>query len=315
MSIKVAPSTSHLLLPLSPSFSFDCRRPVLPPLSFALPQPPPLTHDTAHQYLHQHSTNGLRTPPVDEMSTTYHQQVPATYDSHALRNYASAIAHPSRAKAMAATAANDARFVAAEYGRYASLQQHQMPYSQSRNAPLHSTPSDQSTKSTPASVVSAKDAISSRRGSETLIYHSLQIPRCISSSGGSLADFAAQMTCLFWFEPIEQLRKAETIRSRPNMLATRLAELAKPTEQFRKWVYNVLSTTQVTQNVILLALLFIYRLKCSTPQIKGRGGSEYRLLTVSLMLGNKFLDDNTYTNKTWAEVSCFTVNEIHVMEV
>jgi hypothetical protein len=43
-------------------------------------------------------------------------------------------------------------------------------------------------------VVSAKDAISSRRSSETLIYHSLQIPRCISSSGGSLADFAAQVS-------------------------------------------------------------------------------------------------------------------------
>ena len=27
------------------------------------------------------------------------------------------------------------------------------------------------------------------------------------------------------------------------------------------------------------------------------------------------LDDNTYTNKTWAEVSCFAVTEIHVMEV
>lgn len=96
------------------------------------------------------------------------------------------------------------------------------------------------------------------------------------------------MTCLFWFESIEELKKAESIRSRqPNASIQRLPALAKPHEQFRKWVYNVLSTTQVTQNVILLALLFIYRLKMSTPQIKGRAGSEYRLLTVALMLGNK----------------------------
>lgn len=33
------------------------------------------------------------------------------------------------------------------------------------------------------------------------------------------------------------------------------------------------------------------------------------------MLGNKFLDDNTYTNKTWAEVSFISVNEVHIMEV
>lgn len=138
------------------------------------------------------------------------------------------------------------------------------------------------------------------------------------------------MTCLFWFQPIEDINRAEL----PGSSVAPLTKLARPLDQFRKWVYSVLSTTQVTQNVILLALLFVYRLKKSTPQIKGRSGSEYRLLTVALMLGNKckkqkdssmnispvltihpVLDDNTYTNKTWAEVSCFTVQEIHVMEV
>ncbi|KAI9783249.1 MAG: hypothetical protein M1839_004089 [Geoglossum umbratile] len=84
---------------------------------------------------------------------------------------------------------------------------------------------------------------------------------------------------------------------------------------FRKWVTTILSTTQVSQNVILLALMFIYRLKKLNPTVKGKPGSEFRLLTVALMLGNKFLDDNTYTNKTWAEVSGISVVEIHVMEV
>lgn len=78
---------------------------------------------------------------------------------------------------------------------------------------------------------------------------------------------------------------------------------------------TLLSTTQVTQNVILLALMFIYRLKSFNPTVKGKPGSEYRLLTVALMLGNKFLDDNTYTNKTWAEVSGISVQEVHIMEV
>jgi hypothetical protein len=62
---------------------------------------------------------------------------------------------------------------------------------------------------------------------------------------------------------------------------------AIPTVSFRKWVVTILSTTQVTQNVILLALLFIYRLKTLNPTVKGKAGSEYRLLTVALMLGNK----------------------------
>lgn len=96
------------------------------------------------------------------------------------------------------------------------------------------------------------------------------------------------MTCLFWFQSPDGLKQAETIRTRsPNAPVSRLPDLANPQDQFLKWVYTVLSTTQVTQNVILLALLFIYRLKMSTPKINGRGGSEYRLLTVALMLGNK----------------------------
>jgi len=62
-------------------------------------------------------------------------------------------------------------------------------------------------------------------------------------------------------------------------------------------------------------LMFIYRLKKFNPGVSGKRGSEFRLLTIALMLGNKFLDDNTYTNKTWAEVSGISVMEIHIMEV
>lgn len=48
--------------------------------------------------------------------------------------------------------------------------------------------------------------------------------------------------------------------------------------------------TQVSQNVILLALMFIYRLKRLNPGVKGKVGSEFRLLTVALMLGNKCMN-------------------------
>ncbi|KAF5027819.1 hypothetical protein F66182_69 [Fusarium sp. NRRL 66182] len=275
------------------------------------------------------------------MSTVFQPSL-ASYDSHAIHNYPAAVPQAARATA----AMNDTR--SSQYYRYPVQHsqpqhhhhhhQHQLPpsdtynhyyqleqsthphhelhpasqVSQSRNGsfsqavPASEQPVRQSTPPVPSITVGKDDT-------ESLVYHSLQIPKCISPAGGNLADFAAQMTCLFWFESIEELKQAESFR--PNALIARLPHLAKPHDQFRKWVYSVLSTTQVTQNVILLALLFIYRLKMSTPQIMGRAGSEYRLLTVALMLGNKFLDDNTYTNKTWAEVSCFNVQEIHVMEV
>lgn len=66
-----------------------------------------------------------------------------------------------------------------------------------------------------------------------------------------------------------------------------LAPDALPTMGFLKWVATILTTTQVTQNVILLALLFIHRLKKFNPGVSGKKGSEYRLLTIALMLGNK----------------------------
>ncbi|CAI6332242.1 unnamed protein product [Periconia digitata] len=141
----------------------------------------------------------------------------------------------------------------------------------------------------------------------------LRVPPSISTPQEGLPQLAAEVTCLFWFESSTILKQVVGTSSPKNILP--LVPDALPTPGFRKWVATILTTTQVAQNVILLALLFIYRLKRANPSVKGKPGSEYRLLTVALMLGNKFLDDNTYTNKTWAEVSGISVQEVHIMEV
>ncbi len=145
-----------------------------------------------------------------------------------------------------------------------------------------------------------------------MVTHNLEIPECISPEGGNLADFAAQvwspqralafiqpscllycllalqLTCLFWFETVQVHQAAEKIDLvSPSKRVLRLNQNAVPQPNFKRWVHSILSTTQVTQNVILLALLFVYRLKEINPGVKGRAGSEYRLLTVALMLGNK----------------------------
>ncbi|EPE05446.1 cyclin-related protein 2 [Ophiostoma piceae UAMH 11346] len=149
-----------------------------------------------------------------------------------------------------------------------------------------------------------------------LVKHSLSIPRFISPEGGSLPDFVAEMTCLFWFESPQAYKNIDTIDQVPSdTWVPRLSPNAVPNASFKTWVNRMLTTTQVTQNVVLLALLFIYRLKTWNNFVHGKPGSEFRLLTVALMLGNKFLDDNTYTNRTWSDVSMLNVKEIHVMEV
>ncbi|KAF8465265.1 cyclin-domain-containing protein [Kalaharituber pfeilii] len=142
----------------------------------------------------------------------------------------------------------------------------------------------------------------------------MTIPPTINGQKLSLPEFAAQITCFLWFESSYLLHRIEESPVLP-AVQTPLATDAVPSMGFRKWLATILSTTQVSQNVVLLALLFVYRLKKLNPTVKGKTGSEFRLITVALMLGNKFLDDNTYTNKTWAEVSGITVQEIHIMEV
>ncbi|KAJ6013651.1 hypothetical protein N7540_008242 [Penicillium herquei] len=166
------------------------------------------------------------------------------------------------------------------------------------------------TNSAPAKDVAVTEPVQ-KKSTGTASGSQLRIPSSINGSKGSLAEFAAQMTCLFWFEKTSKL---QAIEDRQHPVPSLVAE-ALPTVGFQKWVASILSTTQVSQNVILLALLFIYRLKKFNAGVKGKKGSEFRLMTVALMLGNKFLDDNTYTNKTWAEVSGIAVQEIHVMEV
>ena len=41
----------------------------------------------------------------------------------------------------------------------------------------------------------------------------------------------------------------------------------------------------------------------------------YRLLAVSLILGSKFLDDNTFVNKSWSDVTSIRVKELNALEM
>ncbi|GBE78572.1 cyclin-domain-containing protein [Sparassis latifolia] len=80
------------------------------------------------------------------------------------------------------------------------------------------------------------------------------------------------------------------------------------------FMQKVLETTQVSQSVIVLSLHYIYRMKARNRFTSGQPGSEYRVAMAALMMANKFVDDNTYTNKTWSEVSGIDLVELNKME-
>lgn len=88
-----------------------------------------------------------------------------------------------------------------------------------------------------------------------------------------------------------------------------------PQPRFVAFIRDALGTTQVSTSVLILALLYIRRLKLMHSQILGQEGSEYRVGVAALMLGNKFLDDHTYTNKTWSDISGIALKDVTKLEI
>lgn len=88
--------------------------------------------------------------------------------------------------------------------------------------------------------------------------------------------------------------------------------------QFRKYVYQILSSTRLPSSTILLGLFYLasrMRILSSASVFHSGSGQVYRMLTIALLLGSKFLDDNTFQNKSWAEVSNIPVAELNAMEL
>lgn len=86
----------------------------------------------------------------------------------------------------------------------------------------------------------------------------------------------------------------------------------EPTIEFRRWTYSILTQTALSKQALFLALFYASRLPIhSSPNLESAVDSApYRLLTISLALANRWLDDNTYTNKTWSEVTGLNLKDI-----
>ncbi|CAO3624786.1 unnamed protein product, partial [Mucor fragilis] len=123
----------------------------------------------------------------------------------------------------------------------------------------------------------------------------MSYPILTCSNAAQLSEFVAQMVPKIW-------------------TGSSFATTGRSTS-FRLFCQNIIKSTQISSPCILVALLYIYKLRFAYPSIRGSMGSEIRLFTTALILANKFLDDNTFTNKTWSEVSSVPLNELNIMEM
>ncbi|ODH53483.1 hypothetical protein GX48_00314 [Paracoccidioides brasiliensis] len=88
--------------------------------------------------------------------------------------------------------------------------------------------------------------------------------------------------------------------------------------QFRKYVSQILSSTRLPRSTILLGLYYLacrMRILSAAEMYKSGNSEVYRMLTTALLLGSKFLDDNTFQNRSWAEVSNIPVADLNSMEL
>lgn len=169
------------------------------------------TQSSAQQHLPSFSLEasargGLQTPPY-AMTTTYQVPPVAPYDHHGMPSSYPASFVPARMPSMADPVRP------AQYSRHPSQhppsqtqvysQPNPVPRDPASGASHYSAASRYSTRSTTpageAGTAGDDAGTASRRSSQSLIHHSLQIPIRINPNGGNLADFAAQVgQLLYW---------------------------------------------------------------------------------------------------------------------
>ncbi|KAI1383038.1 uncharacterized protein F4822DRAFT_439077 [Hypoxylon trugodes] len=86
---------------------------------------------------------------------------------------------------------------------------------------------------------------------------------------------------------------------------------------FRKFVNQILTSTRLPSTTILLGMNYLAKrvnMLNQTGQFTPNDGQMWKMLTVALLLGSKFLDDNTFQNRSWSDVSGIAVSELNTME-
>ncbi|OZJ04363.1 hypothetical protein BZG36_03207 [Bifiguratus adelaidae] len=149
------------------------------------------------------------------------------------------------------------------------------------------------------------------RGSETPItFLSQPVPNI-----NVLVEFASFAVGAMWNSHASSLHSGHAEPLQRHGTSNVTPTFYNPTPAFKQFTLQILKATQLSSSVVFLALRYIYMLLTKHPGTWGTEGSEYRLFCAALILANKFLDDNTFTNSTWANLTGLPVKDINMMEM
>ena len=133
-----------------------------------------------------------------------------------------------------------------------------------------------------------------------LDYEMDQMIDFVAEAAQGLYDFFTQMI------PLAEIDVAQSVQP-----------TSAVTPEFRKYVSQILTSTRLPSSTIMLALHYLdTRMEMLQAQkvYTSSTGHLYHMLTIALMLASKFLDDNTFQNRSWAEVSHIPVTELNKQE-
>jgi len=147
-------------------------------------------------------------------------------------------------------------------------------------------------------------------------------PKEEKSAGGVAAHLDYEMDRMVDFVAEMSQGMYDLLKSRFCLADIDLSRSVQPTSpaqaSFRKYVSQILASTRLPKATILLALHYLSTRMTMLSEhgtYSASTGHPWRLLTSALMLASKFLDDNTFQNKSWAEVSRIPVAELNAHEM
>lgn len=127
-----------------------------------------------------------------------------------------------------------------------------------------------------------------------------------------MVDFVAEMTQGMYAIFLSKICLADI-----DLTRSVLSSNAPVHPTFRKFVSQVLASTRLPSSTILGSLHYLairMTIFSNTGNHNFGGGDLYNLLTTALLLGSKFLDDNTFQNRSWSDVSNIPVKFLNKME-
>lgn len=87
-------------------------------------------------------------------------------------------------------------------------------------------------------------------------------------------------------------------------------------DAFQKFTNQVLTATRLPKATVILSLVYLSKRWAlgNIPATDVNVHIAYKLLVVSLLLANKFHDDNTFRNKSWNEATGIPVRDLNMIE-